>query len=113
MQHFTKVKAVSRCLFSGLDLTDLGTVIAIRENEDIDVGRKATQMRKFLTKWQEDFNQIEKVINVMIMLTFNLLEPKVIGLCHQYRARPACTSVQSDHALYCWKCNFCILVLYF
>ncbi|XP_060576555.1 delta(3,5)-Delta(2,4)-dienoyl-CoA isomerase, mitochondrial-like [Ruditapes philippinarum] len=45
---------------SGLDLTDLGTVIAIRENEDIDVGRKATQMRKFLTKWQEDFNQIEK-----------------------------------------------------
>ena len=30
-----------------------------------------------------------------------LLELKVISLCHQYRARPACTSVQSDQALYC------------
>ena len=35
------------------------------------------------------------------MLTLILLEPKVISLCHQYTARPACTSVKSDHTLYC------------
>jgi hypothetical protein len=29
-------------------------------------------------------------------LTLTLLKWKVIGLCHQYRARPACTSMQSD-----------------
>ena len=29
-------------------------------------------------------------------LTLILLEPKVISLCHQYRAKPACTSMQSD-----------------
>ena len=27
--------------------------------------------------------------------------PKVISLCHQCRARSACTSVESDQALYC------------
>ena len=32
--------------------------------------------------------------------------PKVNRLRHQYRARPACTSVQSDQALYCWLTNF-------
>ena len=32
--------------------------------------------------------------------------PKVISLCHQYWARPACTSVQADQALYCWLNNF-------
>ena len=26
----------------------------------------------------------------------------MIDLCNQYRARPACTNVQSDQALYCW-----------
>ena len=39
------------------------------------------------------------------VLTVNQLESKVISLCHQYRARPACTSVQSDQALYCWLAN--------
>ena len=29
-------------------------------------------------------------------LTLILLEPKAISLCHQYSARPACTSMQSD-----------------
>ena len=29
-----------------------------------------------------------------------MLELKVISLCNQCRARPACTSVQSDQALY-------------
>ena len=39
-------------------------------------------------------------------LTFILLEPKAISLCHQYRAKPAFTSVQSGQALYCWLPNF-------
>ena len=35
-----------------------------------------------------------------------LLEQKVISLSHKYRARPACTFVQSNQALYCWLANF-------
>ena len=31
-------------------------------------------------------------------LTLILMEPEVINLCQQYRARPACTPAQSDHA---------------
>ena len=38
-------------------------------------------------------------------LTFVLLELKVIS-SHQYRARPACTYVQSDNVLYYWLTNF-------
>ena len=33
------------------------------------------------------------------------------SLCHQYRARPACTFVQSDQALYYWLTNFHVLIL--
>ena len=33
-------------------------------------------------------------------------ETKVIILCHQCRARPACTSVLSDQAIYYWLTNF-------
>ena len=36
------------------------------------------------------------------ILTLILLEPEVNSLFHQYRARPVCTSMQSDQALYCW-----------
>ena len=37
----------------------------------------------------------------MYQIVFNLflLESKVISLCHQYRARPACTSMHSDQFL--------------
>ena len=35
-----------------------------------------------------------------------LSEPKVISLSHQYRARPSCTSMQSDQAVYCWLTIF-------
>ena len=42
----------------------------------------------------------------VITLTLPLLEPKIISLCHLYRGRPACTSMQSDQALYCWLANF-------
>ena len=41
-----------------------------------------------------------------IKLTLILPEPKVNSLCPQYRVKPACTSVQSDQALYCWQTNF-------
>ena len=51
-------------------MTDLGSVIAIRENENIDFGRKAFQLRKFLTKWQEDFSQLERVIILRLKIHF-------------------------------------------
>ena len=44
-------------------------------------------------------------------LTLILLEPKVISICHQYRARLACTSVQSDQALYCWLTNYQLQII--
>ena len=40
-----------------------------------------------------------KTLNVQL-LTLILPNPKVTSLCHQYRARPACTSGQSDQAIY-------------
>ena len=40
------------------------------------------------------------------LLTVILLEPKVICLCHQYRIRPAFTSIQSDQTQYCCLTNF-------
>ena len=43
---------------------------------------------------------------VRYYFTLTLLEPKVIGLCYQYRARPTCKSMQSDQALYCWLTRF-------
>ena len=36
---------------------------------------------------------------------------KMISLCYQCRARPVCTSVQSDEALYCWITNFQVFIL--
>lgn len=45
---------------AGLDLTDLGAVIAIREDPDTDLARKAFKLRKFLSNWQENISQIEK-----------------------------------------------------
>ena len=35
-------------------------------------------------------------------ITLILVEPKKIILCHQFSARPACTSMRYDQALYCW-----------
>ncbi|XP_052273203.1 delta(3,5)-Delta(2,4)-dienoyl-CoA isomerase, mitochondrial-like isoform X2 [Dreissena polymorpha] len=45
---------------AGLDLTDLGAVIAIREHPDYDTGRRAFKLRQFLTEWQRSFSAIEK-----------------------------------------------------
>ena len=46
-----------------------------------------------------------------MLLTLILLEPKMFNLCHQYRAKPTCTSVQSDLALYCWMANYKLVSL--
>ena len=50
---------------------------------------------------------IDKYVYISLSLTLFLPESlEVISLCHQYRTRLACTSVQSDQALYCWLANF-------
>ena len=43
-------------------------------------------------------------MNSLQTLTLTVLEAKVIS--HQYKARLAYTSVQTDQALYCWLTNF-------
>ena len=47
-----------------------------------------------------------KKVLLASQLTVILLELKVTSLCHQYRARSACTSVHSDQDIYCWLTNF-------
>ena len=49
---------------------------------------------------------LEQEHHSYFVLTVILPTPKVISICHQYRARPGCTSVQSDQTLYCWLTNF-------
>ena len=46
-----------------------------------------------------------KTTCIICLLTLILPTPKVINLCHQYRARPVCTSMQSDLAPHCWLTN--------
>ena len=56
---------------------------------------------KFHTSFQQVFLSYDNI------LTLILAKQRVISLCHQYKARPACTSMQSDQALllYCWLTN--------
>ena len=67
------------------------------------------ELSPFMTK---NFKQIMAfgkralVPHTVLLLTLNLLEQKMISLCHHYRARSACTSVQSDQALNSWLTNF-------
>ena len=42
----------------------------------------------------------------MLSLTLILMETKLTSLCRQNRARPACTSMQPNQALYCWLTVF-------
>ena len=46
-----------------------------------------------------------KITVVACSLTLSLLTAIVTSFCQQDRARPACTSVQSDQAPYCWLTN--------
>ena len=41
-----------------------------------------------------------------VILTLTMLEPKLIRLCHQCRARSAWTSILSDQTLHCLLTNF-------
>lgn len=50
--------------FTGLDLSDLGNIVAVHEDTEKDTGRKAFVLRKFLMDWQESFNVIEKVLTI-------------------------------------------------
>ena len=43
---------------------------------------------------------------IVLILNLNLLDQNLINFSHHYRARSACTSVQSDQILYCWLTNF-------
>ena len=48
------------------------------------------------------FMIFECIIVVFYTLTLILPKTKVISICHQYGARPACTSMQYDQPLCCW-----------
>ena len=52
------------------------------------------------------FEKVKKYAYRYTSLILILLELEVISLCHQHRARPAWTYMQSDQALYCWLTNF-------
>ena len=54
---------------------------------------------------QEDHFDRLYCIYILYRLIRLPLELKVIYLCHHYRARSACTHVQSNQALYCWLAN--------
>ena len=45
------------------------------------------------------YTGIYKISMLFLWKADNLLEPKVISLCHQYRGRPAGTFMQSDQAV--------------
>ena len=48
----------------------------------------------------------EKTFTLILIL----LGPKVISLCHQNRARPACVPMQSDQAVYHFADQIIILI---
>ena len=55
-------------------------------------------------------HKVPRNVQLPQTLTLILLKPKEISLCHQYRTRPACTSMQSEQALYCWLSTNFILI---
>ena len=67
----------------------------------------ASRMSNFGTSFESDRSSSSIILSayscntiITSSITLILLEPKVISLCHQYIARPACKCVQSDQALY-------------
>ena len=59
---------------------------------------------RYLAEVSTDTNRESKPSLFNPYLT--LLELKVVSLCHQYRAKPACPSLQSDQALLCCLTDF-------
>ena len=66
-------------------------------------GLRFFYIKKFCFKYLQLLFLSKLVLNNLILI---LLELKEIRLCHQYGARPAYMSMQSDQALYCWLTNF-------
>ena len=70
---------------------------------------KEYNTRLFFLTLVSYFNGLVSMVTLFelfIIITLILPTPKVIRFCHQYRAKSACTSVQSDQALYFWLTNF-------
>ena len=70
---------VTTAMRTFLDTVEIATVDFIASDPDTFVDRV-----------------IDSVSLLLRILTLILLETKVTSLCHQYRARPACTFLQSD-----------------
>ena len=82
----------------------LFVIFQFRENvKDV---LKPNQGDHYLLRWLRG-NLVDKLIH----LTLILLELKVVSLCHQYRVRPACTSVQSNQALHMLADQLHVLIL--
>ena len=52
-------------IFIGIDLKSFGSEI-IKSGEDLDVGRKAFQLRNLVLAFQESFTVMEKVTDISI-----------------------------------------------
>ena len=46
------------------------------------------------------FDVVSVLFDILLTLNFILLEPRVISLCHQYKAMPACTSMLNQFEVF-------------
>ena len=91
--------------FSNIKITDKH--ILLGSNILISVYKRRKSLKLFLLSILTGLQSSTFCLIVQIkVLNLSLLEIKLISLCHQYRARPACISMQSDQALYRWLTNF-------
>ncbi|KAK3578485.1 hypothetical protein CHS0354_007738 [Potamilus streckersoni] len=51
---------------AGLDLMDLGHIMALMDDPDTDMGRKALKIRQLLVEWQQSFTAPEKCLKPVI-----------------------------------------------
>jgi hypothetical protein len=45
---------------------------------------------------------MQEEMKISTFVTITLLDPKIISIFHQFRARPACANMQTDQALNYW-----------
>ena len=89
-------KKLTACQKCGV-CNDINT---IRHNEYFVVNYKR------LTLWQCDNDVNGHLTNSQkLLMCFNPYLAETESLCHLYRARPACTSMPSDQAIYCLLTN--------
>jgi len=55
-------------VIAGLDLQSLASEIVSGAGEDADIGRKAMHLRNIVSKFQDSFNVIEKVMRFMLCI---------------------------------------------